>query len=237
MRLLALPVLFVAVGCGSDGTKKPMLLDAKVFLDAGVDAPPTCAVKTMFGGLTLNIPTMPSDWFFQPPSGPNMGKQVLDISAALPDSTATLRDILSIRYIKPLQGFALNTAVPFDPSPTSTTAVAFAILFGDYDTGTMMEAMDYWGSTGSLTLTAIGEADGASIKGMMATTAMRQIDANGADVAGGCATSLTGLAFDLKQMNMPFVQGSPDILEVTRLMPGTPLSERMDRIQEMRTAE
>jgi len=237
MRLLALPVLFLAVGCGSDGTKKPQLLDAKVFLDAGVDAAPTCAVPNTFGALTLSNGGAPveSDWFFVPTMGADAGKTVLSIGAGLPGSTATVRDIIVVNYVKPLTGFALNTAVPFDPSPTSATSVAYAYILGDYDTGTKMEAMDYFGSTGSITLTAVGESDGSAITGSFAASTYREIDENGADVANGCTSSLGKLDFLLKQKAMAFTGNEIGISPNSKLSKAD-VRAIMDRVQHLENA-
>lgn len=214
MRFLAVPVLFVAVGCGSDGTKKPMLLDSKVFLDAGADAAPVCGVKTMFGGLTLGTaaaPTMPSDWFDVPTMGPNVGKTILSIGANLPDSTATMRDVFILEYVKPAGGFTLGTAVPFNPDPNATY-VAAAFLFSDVDSTGMTYNNFYYASTGSVTLSAVSETDGGLTTGSMAATNMREVDdMTGADIAGGCATTFAGLSFNLKQMNAPFTQTDAQI--------------------------
>lgn len=209
MRLLALPVLFVAVGCGSDGTKKPMLTDSKVFLDAGPDAAPTCGVMNTFPTLTLGtaaMPTNPADWFDNPTTGPNTGKTVLSIGARLPGSTATAIDIFVVEYVKPVAGgFALNTAVPFNPDPNATSAVAYGYIFSDLDSTGMNYNNFYFASTGSLTLTAVQEQDGGITTGTMAASNFREVDEmTGADVAGGCTTSFAGLSFALKQMNMAF---------------------------------
>lgn len=218
MRLLALPVLFVAVGCGSDGTKKPMLLDSKVFLDAGPDAAPMCGVKTMFGGLTLGTAAapagmaMPADWFDVPTTGPAAGKTVLSIGAGLPDGTATARDIFILEYVKPVGGFALNTAVPFNPDPAAAY-IAAAFLFSDVDSTGMTYNNFYYASTGSVTLTAVNEADAGITAGMMAATNMREVDEmTNADIPGGCATMFAGLSFNLKQTAMtPFTKTDAQI--------------------------
>lgn len=208
MRLLALPVLFVAVGCGSDGTKKPMLLDSKVFLDAGPDAAPTCGIMNTFNGLTLGtaaMPTNPADWFDAPTMGPNAGKTVLSIGARLPGSTATAIDIFVMEYVKPAGGFTLNTAIPFNPDPGAAAPTAYAYIFSDLDSTGMMYNNFYFASTGSITLTAVNEADGGITTGSMAAANFREVDEmTNQDVAGGCTASFAGLSFALKQMNMAF---------------------------------
>ena len=154
MRLLALPVLFVAVGCGSDGTKKPMLLDAKVFLDAGIDAAPACSVMASLGSLTIGAaaPAM-GNYFSIPMSGPDMGKKQFNLAGNLPSSTATEKDQLIFEYQKPAAGgFALTQKI-FEPSANAPTTVD-AFLLGDV-TGTPPNsniAHFYWATTGALTL-------------------------------------------------------------------------------------
>ncbi len=220
MRLLALPILFVAVGCGSDGTKKPMLLDSKVFLDAGADAAPTCGIKTMFGGLTLGTAAMPagmaspSDWFDNPTMGPNMGKTVLSIGARLPDSTATEIDLFILEYVKPQPAFKLNMAVPFDPNPAQNPATAYAYIFSDLDSTGMMYNNFYFASSGSITLTAVNEADGGITSGTMAAANFREVDeSTNMDIAGGCTSMFAGLSFNLKQTAMvtPFTKTNAQI--------------------------
>jgi hypothetical protein len=203
MRLLALPVLFVAVGCGSDGTKKPMLLDSKVFLDAGPDAAPTCGIKTMFGGLTLGNTATPvmSDWYDMPTMGPNSGKVVMSIGARLPDSTATEIDLFIMEYVKPAIGFKLNMAVPFDPNPAQNPATAYAYIFSDLDSTGMMYNNFYFASTGSITVSSAVESDGGLTTGTMAAANFREVDEmTNADIAGGCTSMFAGLSFNLKQM-------------------------------------
>ena len=219
MRLLALPVLFVAVGCGSDGTKKPMLLDSKVFLDAGPDAAPTCGIKTMFGGLTLGTAAapaggaMPADWFDVGTVPANMGKTILSVAARLPDSTATAIDLFVLEYVKPAAGFRLNMAVPFDPNPNQNPSTAYAYIFSDLDSTGMMFNNFYFASTGSITLTAVNEADAGITTGTMATANFREVDdMTGADIAGGCASTFMGLSFNLKQTaTNPFVKTDAQI--------------------------
>ena len=202
MRLLALPVLFVAVGCGSDGTKKPMLLDAKVFLDAGIDTPPACSVMASLGSLTIGSAAAPAmgNFFYIPPSGPDMGKKEFRLAGNLPSSTATEKDQLIIEYQKPTAGFAL-TPKNFEPNSNAPTTVD-AYLLGDV-TGMPPNstiAHFYWATTGALTLTAIGEADGNPITGSVSMSNLGEIDQmTGAPVTGGCATVLGGLAFNLSQ--------------------------------------
>ena len=211
MRLLALPVLFVAVGCGSDGTKKPMLLDAKVFLDAGIDAAPACSVMASLGSLTIGAaaPAM-GNYFSIPMTGPDTGKKQFNLAGNLPSSTATEKDQLIIEYQKPVGGFAL-TPKNFEPSANAPTTVD-AFLLGDV-TGMPPNsniAHFYWATTGALTLTAIGEADGNPIMGSVSMSNLGEIDQmTGAPIAGGCATVLGGLTFNLIQKAAFVGDGQP----------------------------
>jgi len=194
-------LLAALVGCGGGGggDSRP---DAKIFLDAPIDAPPMCAVTASLGGLSLGSMAMPvsADNFDQPTMGPFMGRTVFSVGGRLPSSTATLLDVLIVDYVKPVAGgFLTNTAVNFDPNPNAVY-VAASYLFGDFDSSAMTVQNFYYANSGSVTLTQIAEANGSPINGTVAATNYREVDDAGADVAGGCTTALTGLAFNLVEM-------------------------------------
>jgi hypothetical protein len=68
--------------------------------------------------------------------------------------------------------------------------------------------MEYWGATGSIKFTSIGENDNNIIDGTTAPLTWREIDEMGADVAGGCTASMgmgqnIGFSFYLQQTNLP----------------------------------
>lgn len=213
MRLLALPVLFVAVGCGSDGTKKPMLLDAKVYLDAGVDAEPGCGVKPNLGGLALGDAQAPAgsmapgaDWYevFPATALALAGKSYFDLGAGLPPNISgdAIGDTLVVRYIKPQGGYLLNTAIPLNPDPAETVPVAYAFLYTDVTAANEYNKF-YFASSGTLTLTASNENDGGITTGMVSGVNFREVDPDtNADVPGGCTTKVA-VSFTLKQTEIP----------------------------------
>jgi hypothetical protein len=196
---LALSTL-VACG-GGGGSKNP---DSKIFLDMAIDQPPMCAVMSSLGGLNL-VSTMPADWIDTDRGGSLMGRTVLTIGGRLPSSTAALIDALIIDYVKPTAGgFQLNTAINFDPNPAAAPYVATSYVYGDLDSTAMTVQNFFYAKDGSITVTSVGETNGAAIKGSVAATNYREIDDMNADVAGGCVTALTGLNFDVVHDGMNF---------------------------------
>lgn len=208
-KLFVFGVTF-AIGCGGGGGKKAIVVDAMIDSPT-IDAPAACAVMASLGNLNLgNAMAMPpmavtSDWIDTDRMGSLTGRTVLSIGGRLPSSTASLLDVLIVDYVKPQAGnFLTNTPVNFDPDPAAAPPVAFSYVFGDFDTAAMTIQNFYYASTGSITLTAVGEADGSTISGSVAATNYREIDDMNVDVPAGCTTSLGGLGFYLTQMTMAF---------------------------------
>ena len=195
-------VLAGLIGCGGGGGSKSP--DSKIFLDAPIDAAPACGVMDSLGGLNL-VSTMPQDYIDTDRMGSLAGRTVLSIGGRLPSSTQALIDVLIVDYVKPTAGgFVLNNAINFDPNPAAAPYVAASYVFGDFDSAAMTIQNFYYASTGSITVTAVGETSGAAIKGMVAATNYREVDDQNADVPGGCTTSLTGLMFDVVHNGMNF---------------------------------
>jgi len=237
MRLLALPVLFVAVGCGSDGTKHPILQDAKVFLDAGADAAPSCGVKPDIGGLQLGNATTPAgnaapgaDWFEVFDMGALAGKSYFDLGGRLPAALSgdTVDDLFVVDYIKPATGYALNTAVQLNPDPNAATPTAYGYYYSDVDSSGMYNKF-YFASAGTITLTMVNETDGGITTGSAAGINFREVDFDtGMDVPGGCVTKISTLNFTLKQTEIadtPFQAGASPQLEQGRI--STPIRRAM----------
>jgi hypothetical protein len=216
-------VLFVALAaCGGGGNSKP---DAKIFLDAAIDAPPTCGVMANLGGpFSLGSMTdrvgdgtpagdMPVDWFSVPTTGAFAGRTVFGFGGRLPGSNAAIADVLFVDVVKPTAGpFPLNTAQNFNADPNSVY-VAASYLFADVDladaTGNTF-AQILWANSGTVTLTSVGETTGGNNDGMITATNYREVDRmTGADAPGGCTTTLAGLNFFLRQtvMFQPATQG------------------------------
>lgn len=217
-------LLAALVGCGGGGggNNRP---DAKIFLDAPIDAPATCSVMNDLGGLSLGSMAMPvsNNWFETPMSGPFMNRTVLSIGGRLPSSTAALLDVLIVDYVKPVAGnFTTNNPVNFDPNPNSVYEAA-SYVFGDADPNSnpLQVANFYYASNGSITLTQVGEAEGSPINGTVAATNYRDVDDQGADVPNGCTTALMGLSFNLVQMT-PMMLQPPGEPAPGQLIPLTP---------------
>lgn len=225
------------VGCGGDDGKNPVVHDAKVFMDAPIDAPPMCAVDKTIGAIRLgqvaaNEPatcaagtmagtnTCPmradADWYFTPTMGPNMGKKEFYFGAALdaiemegksPDGYA---DVLIIQVVKGT-AFNLNAPYVFEADPSSTVLNAYAILIGDLnDAGTELTNF-MWGTSGAITFTKIGEADYDKIDGTVNSVTYKDIDDQNNIIAGGCETTIAGLTLSLLQImdTMP-ATGKPE---------------------------
>jgi hypothetical protein len=200
--------LLAACG-GGDGSSQP---DAKVYMDAAIDAPPVCAVVLPSGTVPIGTTAMRAsgNWFQMPTSGPLMGKTVFFIGVGLPGSTAASADVLAFQVIKPTGGFTTNTPINFEADPTMNTAPAAAYVMADYNSSTKTAAQLMWASSGSITLTAIGQANGNMISGSVAATNYREINQmTGADVAGGCTLHLDGVSFALTQMSSPAAPENP----------------------------
>lgn len=223
-------LLAALVGCGGGGggNNRP---DAKIFLDAPIDAPAACAVMNSLGGLTLagpddaqgNPTPVAADWIDNPTDGPFAGRTVLSIGGRLPSSTAALLDVLIVDYVKPMAGnFVTNNPVNFDPNPNNVYEAA-SYVFGDADPNSnpLVVANFYYASNGSITLTQVGEAEGSLINGSVAATMYRDVDDQGADIPGGCTTSLDGLTFVLSQMTAQALQ-PPGEPAPGQLIPLTP---------------
>lgn len=196
-------VSVLLVGCGGGHSTEP---DARINLDhdGWVDQVASCAVQLELGNLNL-VSAMPSDWIDTDRTGALAGRTVLTLGGSLPSSTAGARDVLVFDYVKPTTGgFALNTAVSFDPDPKAAPYVAASYIFGDLDVSTMTVGNAYHASTGSITLTAVGETSGAAINGTITETKYLEIDDGKELVPNGCYARLTGMTFDVVHDGMNF---------------------------------
>jgi hypothetical protein len=204
-------VSFVAVGCGDDGGTK--LVDAKVFLDAPppmIDAPAVCTTEANLMNLQLGTMAAPAmgDWYQVYTMGPLMGRTFFLIAAFLPGSAGGMGDAMVIELVKPAAGnFPVNQAQNFITDATAMTYTAASYLYGNVNANVMPFTYEQFlfASSGSITLTAVGEADGQLTTGSVsATTYIETNDMTGAPVPAGCMSALGGLTFTLRQMNMPF---------------------------------
>jgi hypothetical protein len=212
-QLFSSILLAALVGCGGGGgSNKP---DAKIFLDAPIDAPPMCGVMASLGGLTLAGPGDPptavmGDWVDTDRMGSLVGRTVISIGGRLPSSTAALIDVLIVDYVKPTTGgYVLNTPIDIDPNPAAAPYIAASYVFGDFDSSAMTIQNFYYASSGTITFMQAGDVNGAMIVGTQGATNYREIDDMNADVVGGCTTSLTALNFNLVHQDAAFQAGQP----------------------------
>ena len=221
MRYQVLGSLLVvgAIGCG--GPEEVIVPDMKVYLDAPVDMPKVCTVATSLGSLTLGMmatPVVPmmGDWFVVAMQGPWMGKTVFAVGAYLPVMSGMPDDVIIVEVVKPANGqWPENTAINFDPSPTALMN-AHAIILEDYNQSTGTSNRVLYAGSGSITFTDIGEAANDLVTARVAATTFREVDKmTGADVAGGCTSSLMQFQMYLKQPTNPMrpssVEGMPEV--------------------------
>lgn len=205
-RLSAVLVTFAAA-CGGGDTPTPVpVADSPAPIpDTG---PLACSVGDFSGGLTLGSTAMrvSNDWFTEPAmaGAPNEGKISLIVGARLPDDGGANPDIFITEVVEQNAIFPLNTAINYEPSGTATTYNASSFIFGNFSQATSSLDHFYLASSGSITLTAVGQSDGNPIDGTTTAAAYRELDEQGADVAGGCATNIGVLEFHLVQMAMAF---------------------------------
>jgi hypothetical protein len=206
----------VLVGCGGGGDSRP---DAKIFLDAPVDAPPMCAVvcqlkppdlmsdlcvganytSIRFGG-GANGPVA-GDWYttFGADAGGLANRKALDIVLAMsPSSAGQLQDILIFRVLKPTTGgFPINTPIMMEGDPNAATPAAWSFWLGN---ATVLNNMIQqspppeqflWANGGSsVTLMMAGEQVDGLIDLTTTGLTWRELDDNNADVPGGCTTAV-----------------------------------------------
>jgi len=238
-------LLTALVACGGGGNSKP---DAKIFLDAPIDAPAACSVKcelkppvTMadlcdgdnYKSISFGSDAMPvsGDYFFDfgADAGPLANRTAFSIGLIVSESD-TLADVMFIRALKPTTGpFPTGTAIAMDPDPNSATPAAFSFLFGDVmilngQIQPMTVTQDYWATAGAITFTTIAEADASIVKGQTAPIVWSEIDMAGAVVANGCKinmgmpTGMNGFGFTLKQMASAFQPEGPQYINGMRVL-------------------
>jgi hypothetical protein len=238
--------LFGLVACGGGGGSKTP--DAKLWLDAGIDAAPACTIKCELKPPTITVDLCEGDNYksisfgsdatpasgdyfftFGADAGPLANRTAFSI-ALLVSESETLGDVMFIRALKPTAGgFVLNTAVPFDANPNSATPAAYSFLFGDVminngaiDVNTITQ--EYWATMGGITFSTIGEADASIVKGQTAPTVWSEIDDMGVVKSGGCAINMgpagaaSGMSFTLKQMATAFQPEQPQYINGMRVL-------------------
>jgi len=224
--------LVAAAGCGGDDGGGIHVPDAKVYMDAAIDAPPACVVDMSYPALSIGTMTTPApgNHFDKITSGTYAGKLEFFLAGKLDMNTKF--DALFIDVRQPDSGtWATGAPYAFQSDATSATYDADAYILGDIDTTANSYAQVLWASQGTITFTTF-ETPSATSKaaGSVTMTPMRQIDDNtGAAVAGGCTTSLAGLSFNVVQNQaLPARQVSNDQKDLGSL--GT-LKARIDLLK------
>jgi hypothetical protein len=197
---------FAGAACGDDGgsgTPDAPMIDAPP-----ADTAPACtALMAMYGGLTFGSMNMrqSGDWVTTDQN--NVTAFVL--AARLPGSSMdnTAIDGMVITATKPTAGFTLNTPLSFDPSPTAQDPLASISIVADLNLTTMTAAQAFQGANGTLTLSAVGEANGNPTTGVVSAVNFREINqTTGADVPSGCTSMIMGMNFFLTEMNPAAIQ-------------------------------
>lgn len=170
--------------------------------DATLDAAHACSVPADLSTLTLGMPGMEAEanFFAMASTGPNAGKTIFTLAGALGQNPPVT--VLDIEVVKPVGGYAVNTAYAFSSNADPNFAYsARSFLYGNYDSGSNTHDQYLYASSGSITFTAIGEAPASMITGTVTVTSYREVDeTTGVDVPGGCTSTLQGMQFALRQM-------------------------------------
>ena len=193
-------LLATLVACGGGGNSKP---DAKIFLDAPIDAVPACAIPSapLNGSVGQAAMRASGNFILNPTMGQYMGRTIFAILIGLPSSTAALEDSVEMIVAKPTTGgFPVNMALNFETNPMVMAPAARTVGFGDEDTGTMTVQNLYWPSSGTITFSEIAETNGSNITAVVSMTNYREIDENGADVPMGCTMAFGTLNLNLTVM-------------------------------------
>jgi hypothetical protein len=190
--LIAVPL----IGCGGDDGPTVKPVDAKVFMDAPPDTTLPCAIPMNVPGGTLGDANnrQSANWIRK-----NMAGTTTFFAVTIPLDMAQ-KNTVTLAVIKQGASWPTNVDVNWTADPNSATGQAFSFMDENYNQTSMTSDREYWASTGSIKFTAIAQTADANIDFTTTSANYREIDANGADVAGGCTTTLGALTVFLKQM-------------------------------------
>jgi hypothetical protein len=164
-------------------------------LDAAPDAPPPCSADPAgYGNVSRGTTTnrASGNWFdTQQPNSFHVG-------VVLAMNANGSRDAYILSVARPSGGYALGVAYANNGDATATQAVAYAAIFGDYDSNGNYGNY-YWATTGETTFTAFGETTGSAIDGSTTAMTFGEIDDQGFPIVGGCTTSIDSVQFHLVQ--------------------------------------
>jgi hypothetical protein len=191
-KMSLLPVAFMSlVACGGDDGGGVHLVDAKVadakvFMDAKA-----CLTPATIGNGSVGTAAMPAtgQFFVKPMTGE------VEYLVKIGLNSDALKDFLYLAVPKPTGGtWATNTPYMFETDATATGTPA-AIAFIDADAPAMGDGlMTLWPENGSITFTMLGTNNGDKVNATVSMTSFKEIDADGNQVVGGCATALAGLS-------------------------------------------
>jgi hypothetical protein len=190
--LLAVPL----IGCGGDDGPTVKPVDAKVFMDAPPDTTLPCAIPMNQAGGTLGSDAMrqSANWIRK-----NMAGTTTFFAVTIPLDMAQ-KNTLTLAVIKSGANWTTNAPLNWVADPNAATAQAFAFMDENYNSTSMTSDRTYWASSGSIQFSQIAQTAGAKIDFVTTSSAFREIDANGADVAGGCTSTVGAITGFLQQM-------------------------------------
>lgn len=196
-HLFASILLLSAAACGDDGGSTPM-----------IDAPPAdmAPADMMMAacGYPASIPSGSVGSMAMRGSGDwvrtmnNVTSFGIRVDLEMP--VGGVANSMLITYEKPAAGgFVLNQALPFETDPNGVGTVGL-VLFEKLNPTAGSAQRVYFPANGTITFTALGEMMGMPTTATVAMTNLREINQQtGADVAGGCTTTLMGLSLFLTE--------------------------------------
>lgn len=182
------------VACGDDGGGGGGMVDAPKQIDAAIDSPPavTCTYPASLPAGMVGTMAMPASGNFIVKD--NMNRVFFGLSIYI---TQDMKNDITLIVPRPTAGFAPGT-FNFDPNPMSTMPVALA--YGEQGINGMTSEKTLYATSGSITFTAIGQTANSPIRGSISMTQLKEVDAQGNFVTGGCMSTIAGLSFFLTQM-------------------------------------
>lgn len=194
MRKFLLVFLCLAAGCGDDGGSPA--IDAAPMDMGSMDMGAACSLPASIPNGAVGMMNMRAAGDFV---RTNNGMTSFGLRIDLENAVGGAANALLITYEKPQTGFVLNQALPFETSPTGSgpvNLVLFEKLNPQAQTFTRLLAP----SNGSVTFTALGEAMGTPTTATITATNFREVNSmTGADVPGGCTSTLEGLSLFLTE--------------------------------------
>jgi hypothetical protein len=139
-----------------------------------------------------------------------MGRTGFIVLAKLPPTNANPFDLIAIELVKPMGGaFPLDVPQSFETTPAVRTMPYSAVSYVLGDAVSLSSYQQFLlASNGSITLTAVGEADDGLTTGTVSAVLYKEVNEMTATyVDTGCTSNLGGLTLTLRQLNMGFTGG------------------------------